>query len=96
LVKNFPLVNLEGRPIANVDLDGIWRAPHGQEQPDATGRLCGDEYGRMKFDNLPLLAQFNWPLTFIEWTLILMRYLYFNNGNQFGIPKQLIFLVSAY
>jgi len=38
-------------------------------------------------DKLPSLAQFNWPLTVIEWTLILMRCLHFNNVNRFGIPK---------
>lgn len=56
--------------------------------------LYSDEYGRIKFGNLPLLAQFNWLLTVIEWTLILMRCLHFNNVNRFGIPKQL-FLVSS-
>jgi hypothetical protein len=53
--------------------------------------LYGNEYGRIKLDNLPLLAQVNWPLTVIEWTLILMRCLHFNNVNRFGIPKQIIF-----
>jgi hypothetical protein len=38
-------------------------------RPIAAGRewlLCGDEYDRIKFDNLTLLAQFYWPLILID------------------------------